>query len=273
MLRIALCITDLNVGGAERCLVELATRIDRNRFIPVVYCLSLAPLAGETTLIPALQAAGMEVECPWGPQGDGFSEGRGPSGRTGSTSGKRKSCSRCCSTPTSSAGSRPGGPACRTWYVEFASPSGDHPGICGSIAMTHRMVDRYVCVSQSVADFSASTARLPADKLVVIPNGIDLGPVHQRAAGRSGKLRGNRPKARHVHRAAGGAKGPSASPGHRGQLAAAAARLRPADCRRGPVGSRFEADNATTRELPYASTLPAGGRMSRQSWLLAACWC
>jgi glycosyltransferase involved in cell wall biosynthesis len=40
------------------------------------------------------------------------------------------------------------------------------------------MVDRYVCVSQSVADFSASTARLPADKLVVIPNGIDLSRFH-----------------------------------------------------------------------------------------------
>ena len=40
--------------------------------------------------------------------------------------------------------------------------------------MTHRLVDRYVCVSQSVAAFSASTARLPVDKLVVIPNGVDL---------------------------------------------------------------------------------------------------
>jgi starch synthase (maltosyl-transferring) len=37
-----------------------------------------------------------------------------------------------------------------------------------------RRVDRYVCVSQSVADFSASTARLPAEKLVVIPNGVDI---------------------------------------------------------------------------------------------------
>ena len=40
--------------------------------------------------------------------------------------------------------------------------------------MTQRMVDRHVCVSQSVARFSASVARLRADKLVVIPNGIDI---------------------------------------------------------------------------------------------------
>ena len=39
---------------------------------------------------------------------------------------------------------------------------------------THRLVERYVCVSQAVADFSAGAARLPPDKLVVIPNGIDL---------------------------------------------------------------------------------------------------
>ena len=32
MISIALCITDLNFGGAEQCLVTLATRIDRNRF-------------------------------------------------------------------------------------------------------------------------------------------------------------------------------------------------------------------------------------------------
>ena len=59
MISIALCITDLNVGGAERCLVELAARLDRNRFTPVVYCLSAAPRPGETTFIPALESAGL----------------------------------------------------------------------------------------------------------------------------------------------------------------------------------------------------------------------
>ena len=38
---IALMITDLDVGGAERCLVELATRLDRDQFRAVVYCLAL----------------------------------------------------------------------------------------------------------------------------------------------------------------------------------------------------------------------------------------
>ncbi len=40
--------------------------------------------------------------------------------------------------------------------------------------LTQRGVDRYVCVSQSVADFSTKQGGLPPEKLVVISNGIDL---------------------------------------------------------------------------------------------------
>lgn len=39
---------------------------------------------------------------------------------------------------------------------------------------TAGLVDRHVCVSQAVARFSAAQARLSAEKLVVIPNGVDL---------------------------------------------------------------------------------------------------
>ena len=45
---IALIITDLAVGGAERCLTELAVRVDRGRFRPVVYCLAAAPRGAKT---------------------------------------------------------------------------------------------------------------------------------------------------------------------------------------------------------------------------------
>jgi starch synthase (maltosyl-transferring) len=40
--------------------------------------------------------------------------------------------------------------------------------------LTSRWADRYVCVSQSVADFSIVDGAIPSDKIVVIPNGIDL---------------------------------------------------------------------------------------------------
>ena len=40
--------------------------------------------------------------------------------------------------------------------------------------MTDPLVDRHVCVSQGVAQFSADRGGLPREKLVVIPNGVDL---------------------------------------------------------------------------------------------------
>jgi starch synthase (maltosyl-transferring) len=39
---------------------------------------------------------------------------------------------------------------------------------------TSRFVDKYVCVSESVAEFSATVGGLPRSKLVVIPNGVDV---------------------------------------------------------------------------------------------------
>ena len=272
MTSIALCITDLNVGGAERCLVELATRLDRTRFTPVVYCLSPAPLPGETTLVPALQSAGVEVECPWGAKDDGFP---GVVARLAGMLRQRK----------------PQVIQTFLFHANFvgriaAWRAGVPHVVCGiRVAerhpswhlwldrMTHRMVDRYVCVSQSVADFSASTARLPADKLVVIPNGIDIARFTSVQPADLGKPGGFRPKARHVHRATGGQKGlPQLLTTARDWL------RRLPDCDlllvgKGSAGSRIAAGNAATWELPSESILPAGGRISRQFWLLAACWC
>lgn len=39
---------------------------------------------------------------------------------------------------------------------------------------TDRLVDRHVCVSQAVADFSHDVGGLPREKLLVIPNSIDM---------------------------------------------------------------------------------------------------
>jgi len=55
--RLAFVITELEPGGAERCLVELATRLDRSRFSPVVYSLGPAPAEGKQTLVARLSAA------------------------------------------------------------------------------------------------------------------------------------------------------------------------------------------------------------------------
>ena len=173
MNNIALCITDLNVGGAERCLVELATRLDRKRFTPIVCCLSPAPPPGETTLVPALEAAGVEVVCLGARKTTDFPwvvarlarllAGRKPQilqtflfhanivGRLAAwLAGMRHVV---CGIRVAQRS-----PAWRLWLDR----------------MTHRTVARYVCVSRSVADFSAKAGRLPADRLLVIPNGVDL---------------------------------------------------------------------------------------------------
>ena len=56
--RIAFCITDLDVGGAERMFVELVTRLDRRRWEPRVFCLS-----GPGVLVEKLTAHGISVTC------------------------------------------------------------------------------------------------------------------------------------------------------------------------------------------------------------------
>ena len=62
--RIALLITELDDGGAERAFVRLATGLDRTRWQVAVYCL------GERgPLVEPLEQAGLEVTCVGLPQG------------------------------------------------------------------------------------------------------------------------------------------------------------------------------------------------------------
>src|SRR6185436_5399513 len=58
-IRLALIITELDPGGAERCLVEIATRLDRRRFLPVVYSLGPRPVADKDLLPRRLADAGI----------------------------------------------------------------------------------------------------------------------------------------------------------------------------------------------------------------------
>ncbi len=51
-------ITDLDVGGAEKALVNLALRLDRNRWAPTIIA-----LGGEGRLAQVLRQAGLPCEC------------------------------------------------------------------------------------------------------------------------------------------------------------------------------------------------------------------
>jgi glycosyltransferase involved in cell wall biosynthesis len=172
-LRVALCITELDLGGAERCLTEIARRVDRQRFTPVVYCLGPRPTRIEASCLPDLEESGVEVHCLGG---------RGIWQFPTVTSRLKK--------------------LLLTQSPHVLQSFLFHANIVGRIAarragvqavvsgirvaerhsrwhlwldrLTQGLVDRYVCVSRSVAEFSTSQAGIPSEKIVVIPNGIDL---------------------------------------------------------------------------------------------------
>lgn len=56
--RVAFCITELDPGGAERALFETVTRLDRDQWVPKVFC-----LGGETPLAERFRDAGIDVVC------------------------------------------------------------------------------------------------------------------------------------------------------------------------------------------------------------------
>jgi glycosyltransferase involved in cell wall biosynthesis len=172
-IRVALCITDLEVGGAERCLAELAARLDRTRFDPVVYSLAPTPRPPRRQCVDVLEAAGvpilyLDATTVWS-FGSALGRLRAQlaaqrphliqtflfhANVLGRIAGRRTGVRRVVS------GIRVAERASR-WHLWLDRA-------------TDRLVDRHVCVSQAVARFAASEGRLPSPKLVVIPNGIDI---------------------------------------------------------------------------------------------------
>src|SRR4051812_4032857 len=59
--RVALVITDLEVGGAEKCLTQLALHLDRQRFLPEVFVLQGRPPAAKASFVQQLEAAGVPM--------------------------------------------------------------------------------------------------------------------------------------------------------------------------------------------------------------------
>jgi len=182
-LRVALAITDLDVGGAERCLVDLATRLDPTRFEPVVYCLGPRPTQEGDDCSLALELGRIETH---------YLNARGSWSLLRVLGRLRRLLA--IQSPD----------VIQTFLFHAnlvgriaARRAGVRRVVCGiRVAerhslwhlrldrLTHRWVDRYVCVSQAVARFSVDQAGLPEHKLVVIPNGIDLDRYQARPPGR-----------------------------------------------------------------------------------------
>lgn len=171
-LEIALCITDLEVGGAERCLAELAARLDRQRFSPVVYCLGPRPRQERAASAAALESADVEV-C--------YLDAR-----------RRRDAGRVLQDLSRLlAARRPRLVQTFLFHAGMlgriaARRAGVEQVVCGirvaerwrpwrlwADRLTDRLVDRHVCVSRSVARFACRRGGLPAEKLIVIANGVD----------------------------------------------------------------------------------------------------
>lgn len=172
--RIALLITELEIGGAEKCLVELACRVSRNLFRVEVIVLAGPPQRGQ--LLAQLQAAEIPVrflglrkwhEVPFvlaklvklvrdfRPQIlHTFLFHANFLGRI---------AARLAGVP----------------YVVCGLRVADHEHPWHLIldALTASWVDRYVCVSEAVARFSVQKGLLPPGKLLVIPNAVDVGAL------------------------------------------------------------------------------------------------
>lgn len=171
-IRVMLGITDLDVGGAEKCLSELACRVDYLRFRLSVVSLAPRP-RGDDRLVRRIAERGIPLfflDCL------GLKDL--PKALIGWSRRIRhfrpdilqtflfhanfvgRIVGRVAGVPVVISGIRVAERSAKWHLLLDAATSG--------------WVDRYVCVSRSVADFSATAGLLSPRKIVVIPNGVEV---------------------------------------------------------------------------------------------------
>ena len=178
---IALVITDLDVGGAERAMVNLAIRLDRRRWSPMVIA-----LGAEGTLAGVVRRAGLPCQCL------GVDRHRPVQAVVRLARALR--------------GHRPELVQSFLFHanvaVRLAAPWGCRPWVVGGLRVAehrkrwHLVLDRLtaplasgsVCVSRGVLEFSRDTGGLDPRRLIVIPNGIDPEPFDRACAVPRGTL-------------------------------------------------------------------------------------
>lgn len=161
-------ITELDPGGAEKAMVALVTRLNKERWSPRVICLSK-----EGVLCQELQEQQIPVDC----LGAGSHWDLWPIYRRLIATLKRHPPRILCS------------------YLFHANLLGRFAArklkvsvVLSGIRVaekrsrwklwldrwTEQLVTRHLCVSQAVADFSIERGGLSSDKISVLPNGVDL---------------------------------------------------------------------------------------------------
>jgi len=170
-IRLALVSTELGVGGAEKCATMLAQGIRQYGFQPEVVSLAAPPSPGHSRFIRELESAGIPVHFIGVDQPSQFL--RGVSRLTRLLRQMQPHilqsflfhanivsawAARRARVPYTFAGLRVAEPEKWRWRL---------------LRLAASQVQQFVCVSQSVADFAVSSG-LPAGKLAVIPNAVDV---------------------------------------------------------------------------------------------------
>jgi glycosyltransferase involved in cell wall biosynthesis len=168
-IRLALVITELAPGGAERCLAEIATRLDRKLLSPVVYSLAPPPDGAKALLVNKLQSAEIPVQFLGLTRAWQFLQGVGR--LRDLLRDQRAEVVQTFLFHANVVGAR----AARQLAIPHATGFRVADPRRWRLAIERSQTAaaaKHVCVSQSVADFYRQRG-FDADKLVVIPNGID----------------------------------------------------------------------------------------------------
>lgn len=165
MRRIFYLITELDIGGAEKTLYELATRLDRGRFCPVVGCLCGRGPIGQRLANAGIEVIHMDMRSWWDVPAwlrlrSALREQRPHVLHTflfhanlaGRLMATRLGIQRVISS------------------VRVEEPRRSH---LWAERLTRGWVDVVTCVSASVRRYTHNRTRVPLDRLVVIPNAIE----------------------------------------------------------------------------------------------------
>lgn len=170
-MRIALVITELDPGGAERCLTELAIYLSQCGHHLLVLALGPLPADPYDDLVRRLTDAGIDVRS---------GNARGTSSLWRTARWLRAELDRF----------QPELVQAMLWHANVLSAvavRGRGAILVGGMRVSEprrwrwpierwaaRRMDRMVCVSEDVRKHAIEKQRLPAEKLVVIPNGVRL---------------------------------------------------------------------------------------------------
>ena len=170
--RIAFCITTLEPGGAERQLVELVTRLPRDRFSPTVIALSPPPAPPGDETLRKLVEQGIPVSFLGGSSLWQTPQVYRRLGRW--LRDQRPDLLQCFLAHANILGTLAVRPR-RIPIVAGIRVAEQRPNAHRTLQRwTAPLVDKFVCPSQSVAEFAEQNMRLPREKVLVIPNGVDV---------------------------------------------------------------------------------------------------